>query len=64
MYTVQQIKSALSRVVVARLHRHSPPSSGRSGGAKNSGGLKGPEGVTGIRVEGRVLLGGESSQKL
>ena len=32
--------------------------------AENSGGLKGPEGETRIQVEGRVLLGGESSQKL
>ena len=31
---------------------------------KNSGGLKGSEGETRIRVESGVLLGGESSQKL
>ena len=37
----------------------------RGDGAKKIvGGLKGSEGETHIRVEGEVLLGGESSQKL
>jgi len=38
----------------------------RGGGAKKIvvGGLKGSEGETGIWIEGEVLLGGESSQKL
>jgi len=39
----------------------------QGGGAKKieeKGGLKGSEGETCIRVEGGVLLGGKSSQKL
>jgi len=38
--------------------------SARDGGAKKGEGLKRSEGETHIRVEGGVLLGGESSQKL
>jgi len=36
----------------------------RGGGAKKVGGLKGSDGEIHIRVDGGVLLGGESSQKL
>jgi len=41
---------------------HSPP--GAAERKKIVGGLKGSDGETRIRVEGGVLLGGESSQKL